>query len=118
MRTDSSPSPEGGCELIIPLRESLAANLPPPFSSQSTHQPFPAHLTISYGEILNLGPTADNKWVMEFLDKIDGGRPPSRPPKPSIRATPQPHGPSQPLPKYPRNYHHRSKFLFLLRRSI
>ncbi|XP_006456710.1 hypothetical protein AGABI2DRAFT_78376 [Agaricus bisporus var. bisporus H97] len=64
-------SPLGHCELIIPLQESLTANLPPSSSSQSTHQPFPANLPMFH----------------EFFDEIDVMRSLARPRKISIRGT-------------------------------
>lgn len=83
-------SPLGHCELIIPLQESLTANLPPSSSSQSTHQPFPANLPMFHGETPNLESrysVADNKWLVEFFDEIDVMRSLARPRKISIRGT-------------------------------
>lgn len=65
----------GCCDLIIPLRESLTASLPPTSAEQSTHQPFPPRLPMFQGGFEMLQPTKlpiffYNLLLQNFLMKL------------------------------------------------
>jgi len=61
----------GNSQLIIPLQESLSANLPPTSSLESTHQPFPSNAptfeSASHPHLV----APDFHQLAEFFDEID-----------------------------------------------
>lgn len=81
----------GCCDLIIPLRESLTASLPPASAEQSTHQPFPPNLPMFHGGSDVLQRTKSScvlkLSVAEFFDEIEIMRSLAKPRKISIRGT-------------------------------
>jgi len=81
----------GCCDLIIPLRESLTASLPPTSAEQSTHQPFPSYLPMFQGgfEMLQSikSPPFLQLVIAEFFDEIEIMRSLAKPRKISIRGT-------------------------------